>query len=226
VRGRLGDVFASVNVPEARSHPRSRSTPIATATPCRLGGPDPPGAGDRADPERRARRPAGGGALARRDQVTGSASSTDTRTRSRIRRRRRGPRRGPGRCRRPSRCRPGMHASMSLQKQRLSRCSQRTCGGRRPRAQRETPASWQRRAVLAHRLARPLAGGSAGGASARTAWPTERQFPPAATSNRACGSLAHGSPTSFTAGIRSSPLDPPVPERTGGDDESIEADQS
>ena len=81
-------------------------------------------------------------------------------------------------------------------------------------------------AVFAHRFERPLAGGSAGGASARTAWPTERQFPPAATSNRACGSLAHGSPTSFTAGIRSAPLDPPVPEGTGGYDESIEADQS
>jgi hypothetical protein len=32
---------------------------------------------------------------------------------------------------------------------------------------------------------------------ARLAW-----FPPAATSNRACGSLAHGSPTFFTAGIQ------------------------
>jgi hypothetical protein len=69
------------------------------------------------------------------------------------------------------------------------------------------------------------AGGSAGGAGAarrcRLAW-----FPPAATSNRACGSLAHGSPTPFTAGIRSAPLDPPVPEGAGGDDELVEADQS
>jgi hypothetical protein len=43
--------------------------------------------------------------------------------------------------------------------------------------------------------------GSAGGAWAarrsRLAW-----FPPAATSNRACGSPAHGSPTFFTAGIQ------------------------
>jgi hypothetical protein len=44
--------------------------------------------------------------------------------------------------------------------------------------------------------------GSAGGASTRTALPTEHQIPPAAASNRACGSLAHGSPTFFTAGIR------------------------
>ena len=32
--------------------------------------------------------------------------------------------------------------------------------------------------------------------------PDWRRFPPAATSNRACGSPAHGSPTFFTAGIR------------------------
>ncbi len=37
---------------------------------------------------------------------------------------------------------------------------------------------------------------------------------------------AHGSPTPFTAGIRLAPLDPPVPEGAGGDDESVEADQS
>jgi hypothetical protein len=43
--------------------------------------------------------------------------------------------------------------------------------------------------------------GSTGGAwtarHGRLVW-----FPPAATSNRACGSPAHGSPTFFTAGIR------------------------
>jgi hypothetical protein len=44
--------------------------------------------------------------------------------------------------------------------------------------------------------------------SARGAWTVRRGlarlvwFPPAATSNRACGSLAHGSPTSFTVGIQ------------------------
>ena len=44
--------------------------------------------------------------------------------------------------------------------------------------------------------------------SARGAWTARRVlarlvwFPPAATSNRACGSPAHGSPTFFTAGIR------------------------
>ena len=43
--------------------------------------------------------------------------------------------------------------------------------------------------------------GSAGGAwtarLGRLVW-----FPPAAASNRACGSLAHGSPTFFTVGIQ------------------------
>ncbi len=33
--------------------------------------------------------------------------------------------------------------------------------------------------------------------------------PPAATSNRACGSPAHGSPTFFTAGIRLIPVATP-----------------
>jgi len=42
-------------------------------------------------------------------------------------------------------------------------------------------------------------------------------FPVPATSNRACGSPAHGSPTPFTAGIRPSP---PVPEGPGIDDDS------
>src|ERR1039458_646110 len=59
-----------------------------------------------------------------------------------------------------------------------------------------------------------------------TCWPDWFRFPPAATSIRACGSPAHGSPTPFTAGIRLFPLDPPVPEGAGGDDESVEADQS
>ncbi len=48
--------------------------------------------------------------------------------------------------------------------------------------------------------------GSAGGASTVSACRTRRQIPPAATSIRACGSPAHGSPTPFTAGIR--PLPP------------------
>ena len=42
-------------------------------------------------------------------------------------------------------------------------------------------------------------------------------------SNRACGSPAHGSPTSFTAGIR---LSPPGPVGPGRDDGSVEADQA
>jgi hypothetical protein len=42
-------------------------------------------------------------------------------------------------------------------------------------------------------------------------------------SNRACGSPAHGSPTSFTAGIR---LAPPVPVGSGDDDDSVKADQA
>jgi hypothetical protein len=40
--------------------------------------------------------------------------------------------------------------------------------------------------------------GSAGGVRDRAAWPTGPGLPPAAASNRACGSPAHGSPTSFT----------------------------
>jgi hypothetical protein len=47
-------------------------------------------------------------------------------------------------------------------------------------------------------------------------------FPAPAASNRACGSLAHGSPTPFTAGIR---LSPPVPEGPGVDDDSRQGDQ-
>src|SRR5271165_7504717 len=47
-------------------------------------------------------------------------------------------------------------------------------------------------------------------------------FPAPATSNRACGSPAHGSPTPFTGGIR---LPPPVPEGPGGDDDSRQGDQ-
>src|ERR1039458_10242587 len=49
------------------------------------------------------------------------------------------------------------------------------------------------------------------------------RFPPAATSIRACGSPAHGSPTPFTAGFR---LGPPVPEGAGCDDGPVEVDQS
>jgi hypothetical protein len=42
-------------------------------------------------------------------------------------------------------------------------------------------------------------------------------------SNRACGSPAHGSPTSFTAGIRHYP---PGPEGPGCDDGSVQGDQA
>jgi hypothetical protein len=52
----------------------------------------------------------------------------------------------------------------------------------------------------------------------RLAW-----FPPAATSNRACGSPAHGSPTFFTIGIRSAP---PAPVGSGRDNDSGEGDQA
>src|SRR5215210_5425947 len=48
-------------------------------------------------------------------------------------------------------------------------------------------------------------------------------MPPAAASNRACGSLAHGSPTPFTAGIQ---LLPPGPVGPGGDDDPVQADQA
>lgn len=69
-------------------------------------------------------------------------------------------------------------------------------------------AAWRR--VDGRRLGRAAV-------SARLAW-----FPPAATSNRACDSPAHGSPTFFTVGIR---LPPPRPMWTWGDDDSIEIDQ-
>src|SRR3954463_5939782 len=52
----------------------------------------------------------------------------------------------------------------------------------------------------------PLRVGKVKVGSARGAWAARRSrlawFPPAATSNRACGSLAHGSPTLFTVGIQ------------------------
>src|ERR1700752_5376264 len=48
-------------------------------------------------------------------------------------------------------------------------------------------------------------------------------FPAPAASNRACGSPAHGSPTPFTAGIRSFP---PGLVRPGRDDSSSQADQA
>src|SRR5215210_3815341 len=53
-----------------------------------------------------------------------------------------------------------------------------------------------------------------------------QRLPPVSSprpSNRACGSPAHGSPTSFTAGIR---LSPPSPEGPGGGHGSCELDQS
>ena len=65
--------------------------------------------------------------------------------------------------------------------------------------------------------------GSAGGASAVPACCTRRQIPPAATSIRACGSPAHGSPTPFTAGIR--PL-PPRLERPWGHDDPVQVNQA
>src|SRR5665647_3048453 len=45
-------------------------------------------------------------------------------------------------------------------------------------------------------------------------------------SNRACGSPAHGSPTSFTAGIRLCPRCSPVPEGPGSNDDSEQVDQT
>src|SRR4029077_5918098 len=45
-------------------------------------------------------------------------------------------------------------------------------------------------------------------------------FPVPATSNRACGSPAHGSPTPFTAGIR---LLPPGLPRPGCDSDTVQA---
>ncbi|ABG99072.1 possible transposase, C-terminal (plasmid) [Rhodococcus jostii RHA1] len=49
------------------------------------------------------------------------------------------------------------------------------------------------------------------------------RFQPPPPRFRACGSPAHGSPTSFTTGIR---LPPPVPEGPGGDDVPRKADQA
>ena len=48
-------------------------------------------------------------------------------------------------------------------------------------------------------------------------------FPAPATSIRACGSPAHGSPTFFTTGIRRVPPGLVVP---GGDDDPIQGEQS
>jgi hypothetical protein len=70
-----------------------------------------------------------------------------------------------------------------------------------------------------------MIGGSTGGAwTARHLVARLVRFPPAATSNRACGSPAHGSPTFFTADIRLFPS--PGPVRAWRDDGSIEVDQS
>ena len=51
---------------------------------------------------------------------------------------------------------------------------------------------------------------------------TSRSVSNSRPSNRACGSPAHGSPTSFTAGIR---CHPPGPEGPGCSNNSIKADQ-
>jgi len=62
--------------------------------------------------------------------------------------------------------------------------------------------------------------GSAGGFRDRAAraGPTVRGLPPAAASNRACGSLAHGSPTSFTGWhTRSGPRPSPARDIAAGD---------
>jgi hypothetical protein len=65
------------------------------------------------------------------------------------------------------------------------------------------PSSDVVRAVLGARDERYCLVGSAGGTTALWAWSASgAALPPAAASNRACGSPAHGSPTSFTAGKR------------------------
>jgi len=56
--------------------------------------------------------------------------------------------------------------------------------------------------------------------SVTLAMPLRFQLPPV---DRACGSPAHGSPTSFTAGIR---CHPPGPKGPGRGDESVKADQA
>ena len=61
--------------------------------------------------------------------------------------------------------------------------------------------------------------GSGAGAVAQCLRPVSSPRP----SNRACGSPAHGSPTSFTAGIR---RDPPGPEGSGCGDGSCQVDQA
>lgn len=63
---------------------------------------------------------------------------------------------------------------------------------------------------------RPIGGSTGGAWTARLVLARLVWFPPAATSNRGCGSPAHGSPTFFTGGIRLSPS--PRPIGAGRDD--------
>src|SRR3954454_6541831 len=65
--------------------------------------------------------------------------------------------------------------------------------------------------------------GSPGGRALSRAHDQVPTPPAPATSNRACGSPAHGSPTPFTAGIR---FLPPGLEGPGRDDSSMEVDQA
>ena len=71
--------------------------------------------------------------------------------------------------------------------------------GRQPRLTAEPQASTAHNPAL---LIWSLVGSARGAWAARHVLARLAWFPPAATSNRACGSPAHGSPTFFTAGIQ------------------------
>ena len=77
----------------------------------------------------------------------------------------------------------------------------------------------QARARRAHYQRREQQVGGSGTGAVPWPWSVSSPRP----SNRACGSPAHGLPTFFTGGVRPCP---PVPEGSGRDDGSVEADQA
>src|SRR5512132_4740573 len=92
-----------------------------------------------------------------------------------------------------------------------------TCWVPRPRSGRAL-ARWWRRSVGPAAVSRGFPPGAQPVTVGRC-----RSVSSALPSNRACGSPAHGSPTSFTAGIR---LLPPGPVRPWRNDGPVEADQA
>jgi len=125
-------------------------------------------------------------------------------------------------CRRPLRAPPGLRGARGGAYGRASSCDrasegpqgttrEHSCrvGAGAVASQPEGPAAV--RPVVSRRGLNP------------SPWVVDAPFPAPASSNRACGSPAHGSPTSFTAGIR---LSPPVPAGSGGNNDSVEIDQA